>query len=201
MIESSCEKNKKISFNNSKYYLSLCIFNNFNRFVDIFLVLLNFPSDDNDVVIGNILEIGLIVLSAFLIIYTLLCLVFAIVIAVFSTNNKIRYFEACNMNILTKCLQIPSYIANFIVALVGVLMSIWGLGLIFYAVIVDFLTIVLSGIASIGCTYSLKKNGIITKKMAIICGIGSFIYVFDIIVSIYYLIEKANYKLKKGVNI
>ena len=45
-----------------------------------FLVLLNFPSDDNDVVIGNILEIGLIVLSAFLIIYTLLCLVFAIVI-------------------------------------------------------------------------------------------------------------------------
>ena len=201
MIESSCEKNKKISFNNSKYYLSLCIFNNFNRFVDIFLVLLNFPSDDNDVVIGNILEIGLIVLSAFLIIYTLLCLVFAIVIAVFSTNNKITYFEACNMNILTKCLQIPSYIANFIVALVGVLMSIWGLGLIFYAVIVDFLTIVLSGIASIGCTYSLKKNGIITKKMAIICGIGSFIYVFDIIVSIYYLIEKANYKLKKGVNI
>lgn len=166
-----------------------------------FLVLLNFPSDDNDVVIGNILEIGLIVLSAFLIIYTLLCLVFAIVIAVFSTNNKIRYFEACNMNILTKFLQIPSYIANFIVALVGVLMSIWGLGLIFYAVIVDFLTIVLSGIASIGCTYSLKKNGIITKKMAIICGIGSFIYVFDIIVSIYYLIEKANYKLKKGVNI
>lgn len=166
-----------------------------------FLVLLNFPNDDNDVVIGNILEIGLIVLSAFLIIYTLLCLVFAIVIAVFSTNNKITYFEACNMNILTKCLQIPSYIANFIVALVGVLMSIWGLGLIFYAVIVDFLTIVLSGIASIGCTYSLKKNGIITKKMAIICGIGSFIYVFDIIVSIYYLIEKANYKLKKGVNI
>ena len=80
-------------------------------------------------------------------------------------------------------------------------MSIWGLGLIFYAVIVDFLTIVLSGIASIGCTYSLKKNGIIIKKMAIICGIGSFIYVFDIIVSIYYLIEKANYKLKKGVNI
>ena len=60
-------------------------------------------------------------------------------------------------------------------------MSIWGLGLIFYAVIVDFLTIVLSGIASIG--------------------IGSFIYVFDIVVSIYYLIEKANYKLKKGVNI
>ena len=59
-----------------------------------FLVLLNFPSDDNDVVIGNILEIGLIVLSAFLIIYTLLCLVFAIVIAVFSTNNKITYFEA-----------------------------------------------------------------------------------------------------------
>ena len=105
------------------------------------------------------------------------------------------------MNILTKCLQIPSYIANFIVALVGILMSIWGLGLIFYAVIVDFLTIVLNGIASIGCTYSLKKNGIITKKMAIICGIGSFIYVFDIIVSIYYLIEKANYKLKKGVNI
>ena len=48
-----------------------------------FLVLLNFQSDDNDVVIGNILEIGLIVLSAFLFIYTLLCLVFAIVFAVF----------------------------------------------------------------------------------------------------------------------
>ena len=57
-----------------------------------------------------------------------------------------------------------SYIANFIVALVGVLMSIWGLGLIFYAVIVDFLTIVLSGIASIGCTYSLKKMALSLKR-------------------------------------
>lgn len=129
-----------------------------------FLVLLNFSSNNNGAVIGNILEIGLIVLLAFLIIYTLLCLVFAILITVFLAKNKITYFEACNINILTKCLQIPSYIVKFVVALVGVLMSIWKLGLIFYAVIVDFLTIVHSVIASIGCTYSLKKNGIILKR-------------------------------------
>lgn len=135
-----------------------------NALLVYFLVLLNFLSNNNAAVIDNILEIGLIVLLAFLIIYTLLCLVFAILITVFLANNKITYFEACNINILTKCLQIPSYIAKFVVALVGVLMSIWGLGLIFYAVIVDFLTIVLSGIASIGCTYSLKKNGIILKR-------------------------------------
>ena len=63
---------------------------------------------------------------------------------------------------LTKCIQTPAYIINFLLGCLGVLMIIWGIGVLLFVVLVDYITI-------------------------FITGIGLFMYVIDVVISIIYL--------------
>lgn len=92
---------------------------------------------------------------------------------------------------ITKCVQIPAYIINFLFGCIGCLLSVWGLGIIIFVIITDFITIFFTGISSIGCTVLMKKQGALSNKLTLLCGIGSFTYCFDVIISIiYYKIAK-----------
>ncbi len=118
------------------------------------------------------------------VIYTLLVLFIAIRSAydAFSLHSS---FAAAGMNLAVKGLQIPAYLFNFFSgALMGSVMSVWGLVPIVFFVVIDVLMIALSGIYSIGCMRRLKKEGILSAGMAILAGIGSFIFVIDVIVAI-----------------
>lgn len=118
------------------------------------------------------------------VIYTLLVLFIAIRSAydAFSLHSP---FAAAGMNLAVKGLQVPAYIMNFFSgALMGAVMSVWGLVPIVFFVIVDVLMIALSGIYSIGCIRRLKKEGILSSGTAVLAGIGSFIFVIDVIVAI-----------------
>ena len=71
---------------------------------------------------------------------------------------------------LTKCIQIPEYIINFLLGCLGVLMIIWGIGVLLFVVLVDYITI-------------------------FITGIGLFMYVIDVVISIIYL-ERLKFLIK-----
>lgn len=92
---------------------------------------------------------------------------------------------AAGMNLAVKGLQIPAYILNFSAGvLFGAGMSVWGLISIAFFVIADVIMIALSGIYAIGCIRRLKKEGILSSETAILTGIGSFIFVVDVIVAL-----------------
>lgn len=114
--------------------------------------------------------------------------------------GKYNILEASKINMLTKCIQIPAYIINFLFGCFGVVLSIWGMGVIAFVIIVDYITIVITGISSIGCSCYLKSKNVISSTTSILCGIGCFIYVVDVIVSIFYFIKaKLAYKNNREI--
>ena len=68
-------------------------------------------------------------------------------------------------------------------------MSVWGIGLIMWAFIIDVITICLSGISSIGCAVRLCKEKRISKFAAVFLIIGNFIFCIDIVVAIVYMVK------------
>lgn len=89
-------------------------------------------------------------------------------------------------NLKIKCIQIPAYLLNFALAIVGVLMSVFGIPAVLWAVAIDFLSILLTGVSAIGCGRELLRAGKISSKQAVWMMIGSFIYCADIVVAIAY---------------
>lgn len=76
-------------------------------------------------------------------------------------NNYGNIDDPSKINMLTKCIQIPEYIINFLLGCLGVLMIIWEIGVLLFVVLVDYITI-------------------------FITGIGSFMYVIDVVILIIY---------------
>lgn len=87
-------------------------------------------------------------------------------------------------NLTIKCVQIPAYVLNFAIAIIGVMMSVFGLPMIAWAIAIDFLSILLTGISAIGCGRTLYKEGKISRTAAIWTTIGSFVYCADVVIAI-----------------
>lgn len=126
--------------------------------------------------------------------YNVITMVIAISSTVLAVKGKYTAHETAKMNLAVKAWHIPAYIFHFVMFCVGMIASIWGIGFIMVAVIVDVLTIALSGINAISCAVKLKKDGIISKRTAILFGIGSFIYCLDLIIAIVYIFRSRKHK-------
>lgn len=134
------------------------------------------------------------------VVYALLILFIAIRSAydAFSLHSPLA---AAGMNLAVKGIQIPAYLLNFFSgALLGALLSVWGLIPIVFFVIIDLITITLSGIYAIGCIRRLEKEGVLSSGKAILAGIGSFIYCVDIIVAIVLVCVCCKKRPKTGQN-
>ncbi len=112
----------------------------------------------------------------------------AILCAVLAVKSKNTPYQIAKMNLLLKATQIPAYIIYFALGVFSVFLSVWGIGILLAIILIDLLTIILTGINSIGCTIRLKKDTVISKRMAIILGICSFLYCVDIVVAIIYVV-------------
>jgi hypothetical protein len=110
----------------------------------------------------------------------------AIYNAVITANGK-KYDsrQAAQINVVTKCVQIPAYIFHFVLGCIGLGMSVWGIGVILFAVVVDFLSILLTGISSIGLHVRMKKEKYLRKSYCVWLGIGSFLYCIDVVIAIF----------------
>ncbi len=115
-----------------------------------------------------------------------------------SARGKYTAYESAKINLFVKGIQIPAYIFHFILGMMGCVMSVWGIGIIMVAVIVDLVTILLTGISSIGCTIRMKKEKILNAALSILLGIGCFLYVVDVVIAVIYFC-KARKHSKKAV--
>lgn len=125
---------------------------------------------------------------AIVILYNVMTVVFAVQNAVYGAKGKYTAHQTAKMNLIVKCCQIPAYIFHFLIGAAGLVMSIWGLGFFLVAVIVDFLTIILTGINALGCPIRLYREGRLTKVAATVLCISSFVYCVDIVIAIYLMV-------------
>lgn len=124
----------------------------------------------------------------------------AILNTIFCAQGKYTTAEAVKMNLIIKCVHIPAYIFHFLLGCLGVVMSVWGIGFIFVAIVVDALTITTSGTNAIGCSVRMYKDGYLTKSGAILFGIANYIYCIDVVAAIYYHVKvKASSPKNKAV--
>ena len=100
-----------------------------------------------------------------------------------AVRNAVRGLTA-KQNLTIKCVQIPAYVLNFAIAMIGVMMSVFGLPMIAWAIAIDFLSIVLTGVSAIGCGRTLYKEGKIARTSAIWTTIGSCVYCADVGIAI-----------------
>ena len=148
----------------------------------VFLVFLNvLPSDYNDAA-----SLGLLIVA---VIYNLYSFVIVVVNAVQCAKGKMTARQSARMNLIIKSIQIPAYIIHFILGFIGLAMSVWGIGIILWAILIDLLTILLTGISSIGCSVRMRKEGILSTAAAILMGIGCFIYCVDVVIAIVYVVK------------
>lgn len=117
-------------------------------------------------------------------VYHILVLADAIYGAVSVAGKGYTANEAARMNLTIKGWQVPAYIFHFILGCVGMMLSVWGIGFILFAILIDVLTIALTGICAIGCMVKMKKSGTLSTPKAILAAIGSFLFCVDVIIAI-----------------
>lgn len=158
----------------------------------IWLILQFVTSDTVKKLIG--IEGDIILFKAIFIIFNVYVLFSVIYNIIVTVKGKYTAYEAAKMNLTIKAWQIPAYIFHFLMGAVGLLMSVWGIGFLMVAVIVDVVTIALTGLNAIGCAVKLKKDGIIPLRTAFLYGIGSFIFCIDIFVALGYVRRSRKHK-------
>lgn len=83
-------------------------------------------------------------------------------------------------SVIVKSVQIPAYIVHFIFGTFGLLASIWGIGFISFAIVIDLITISFTGAFTTANSIGLCKCNIVTKPIAVVASVLSFIYCVDI---------------------
>ncbi len=147
------------------------------------------PYDPADLPIEPFI-ITILLVSAIVIIFSVVAFFSAVKLSILTYLSKHQLYSSAKALLIIKLAHIPAYVFNFLIGCIGVLMSVWGIGLIFLAIFLDLICISLSGIASIGLSLKLRK--INTSNFYIFTGISSFIYCIDVIVATYYY-----FKVKK----
>lgn len=118
----------------------------------------------------------------------ILAFVFSITNMIQTVRKKYTTIEATKINLIVKLCQIPAYILNFVLGLVGVVMNVWGIPIIAFAIIVDCITIFMTGFSQIGCSSLLYKDDKISSTLSTWLTLGSFIYVIDVVIAIIYFV-------------
>lgn len=141
-------------------------------------LLLGMVSEKN---MDFVLPVTLVLL--FLLIHPM-CLASAIVTFRAGRNNIIPANKLANGILLVKLIHIPAFILHFILGSFGVLASVWGIGIIMFAVLIDLFTIIVSGTYSVTAITGLYKQNSVSKPAAIIFAVLSYIYCVDVIAAI-----------------
>jgi len=136
------------------------------------------------------------------IIYNLYSLIIAIINAVQTAKGRYTAYQAAKMNWIIKGVQIPAYMFHFLVGMVGALMSVWGIGFVFWAILIDVLTIALTGINAMGCCMKLYKEGIISEGKTVLSILCSFIFCIDVAVAIilYAKVKRKEVQQSNGIS-
>lgn len=107
---------------------------------------------------------------------------------------------SAKINLIVKAVQIPAYLFHFVLGCLGLFMSVWGIGIIIFAIVIDAITIASTGISSIGLHVRIRTERYASKKVATWLGIASFLYCIDVAVAVfdYIYVKKIDYDRKNA---
>lgn len=92
--------------------------------------------------------------------------------------------ELARVNRTIKLAHIPAYVFHFALGILGLAASVWGIGLILWAMLIDFLTIILSGMVGLSASLCARKEGLLTDGESIAYAVLSFVYCADVAAAI-----------------
>ena len=84
---------------------------------------------------------------------------------------------------IVRIVQAPAYIVIFIAGSIGVI-TIFTIGISVALAVFDVLSIVVTGLSSVGVYALLGKSGMISQKERLMFSVAGFIYCFDVIAAI-----------------
>lgn len=92
--------------------------------------------------------------------------------------------ELAKANRTIKLVHIPAYVFHFALGSFGFLTSVWGIGLILWAILINFLTILLSGMVGLSASLCSQRERVLTKGEAIAYAAFSFLYCADVVAAV-----------------
>lgn len=143
----------------------------------------------------------LIPFSIFIGLYVV-ALISSVITFIKSLTKKRELLEVLRINMIIKLIHVPAYLCIFIVGL-GCMITIFTFGITIVLMILDGMTIVLSGLIGLGGVIrSLRENKISITK-AVIHSIFQFVFCADIISSIviYSTVKAAEYDYKHNLRL
>ena len=122
-----------------------------------------------------------------------------VLVSDFVTNAKghVPSEKLAKLNMIIKLVHIPAYIIHFVLGMLGTLASIWGIGFVLWAIIIDLITIALSGTHMLSCVIGIIKQKGANTAISVVAAVLSYIYCIDVIVSIAYYVYIRNRKPAK----
>lgn len=91
--------------------------------------------------------------------------------------------ELAHTNMIVKLIQIPAYIFIFVIGLLCTVM-IFTIGISFVFMLLDALSIGMTGLFATAAFNGLKKEQKISGKMQVFCSLASFLFCADVIIAI-----------------
>ena len=122
--------------------------------------------------------------------FVLMSLIFFLVWTIKGTYTASRLAK---ITMITKLVQIPAFIMHFVLGSLGLLASVWGIGVILWAIIIDLLTVSQTGLLGIFTCIRAAKEKSLSKKEAVVFAICNCIYVVDVVIAVidFFLIRSA----------
>ncbi|MBQ4190321.1 MAG: hypothetical protein II641_00650 [Clostridiales bacterium] len=119
-----------------------------------------------------------------------------VLVSDFVTNAKghVPPEKLAKLNMIIKLVHIPAYIIHFVLGMLGTLASIWGIGFVLWAIIIDLITIALSGTQMLSCVIGIIKQKGANTAISVVAAVLSYIYCIDVLVAILYYVYIRNRK-------
>lgn len=153
----------------------------------IFLIGLLFIMGVNQipdsVIAPDVRPIFLLGTVGFIILYTLVCGLLAIIYALALLSEKHSVEEVARINRFIKCAQIPGYVLNFAIGLLCAI-TIFTMGFTFVVIVIDCCAIAMTGLIGAVTCYRLHKENKLSGTGAILSAVWSFVFCVDVFVSL-----------------
>lgn len=115
------------------------------------------------------------------IIFQVITLCFSVWSTVSLRAAKVSLEEACITNLALKVFHIPAILTLMTIGFFGIMLSVWGIGLILLSMIISALSLLLTGVVSIVPISRIRREGLIKTDLAVIFGVCSFIPIADLL--------------------
>ena len=115
---------------------------------------------------------------------TIWAFVSSILILTSAIKGKTDAAELSKLNMTIKLVHIPAYVINFVLGVLGLMMSVWGIPLFLWAIFIDVVTVTISGIVGVAANVRGKNESLLTTAQTVWFSILGFVYCVDVVIAI-----------------